>query len=303
MPVLKASGLAKDYGNVEAVRDIDFEVARKECLGILGPNGAGKSTTIHMLYGLVRPSTGDIAIFGQRFDAGTHRKTKHKIGVMPQELNLDTELSVYENLVVYARYFSLKKTEYGPLIDGLLEFFELDEKKTYPIDSLSGGMKRRLMLARALINNPDLLILDEPTTGLDPQARHAIWDRLVDLKHQGITQILTTHYMDEAEYLCDRVIIMDHGRILAQGVPTELIAGTIGTELIEVLADKPIPAGTFQESKDVEVYYKTAFFYNTDVDSVVHMLKETQIEPDDLRRRKATLEDYFLYLTGRSLRD
>ncbi len=222
MEIVTAKGLTKDYGPLRAVNNIDFEILRGECFGFLGPNGAGKTTAMSIIYCFMPPTSGKVKVFG--IDVTENPGLiKSRIGVMPQEDNLDPDLTVLENLIVYARYFDILKKDSLPLAKELLEFVELSEKENVNIKSLSGGMKRRLILARSLVNNPELLILDEPTTGLDPHSRHAVWDKLNHLKAKGTTLILTTHYMEEAEKLCDRVAIMDSGRIVTIDTPSRLM--------------------------------------------------------------------------------
>ncbi|TAL24866.1 MAG: ABC transporter ATP-binding protein [Nitrospirae bacterium] len=222
MQIVFAKGLTKDYGSLRAVDNIDFEILKGECFGFLGPNGAGKTTVMGIIYCFMPPTAGDVKIFGM--DAAKNRsEIKSRIGVMPQEDNLDPDLTVLENLIVYARYFDISKKSSLPVSMELLEFVELKEKANVKIPSLSGGMKRRLILARALINNPELLILDEPTTGLDPHSRRSVWEKLNHLKSKGTTLILTTHYMEEAERLCDRVAIMDMGKIVTTDSPSGLV--------------------------------------------------------------------------------
>lgn len=222
MEIVTAKGLVKDYGSLRAVDNINFEISRGECFGFLGPNGAGKTTVMSIIYCFMPPTAGDLKVFG--LDAAKNRSgIKSRIGVMPQEDNLDPDLSVLENLIVYARYFDIMKKDSLPRAKNLLEFVEMSEKTNVKIGSLSGGMKRRLILARALLNSPELLILDEPTTGLDPHSRHSVWDKLNQLKAKNTTLILTTHYMEEAEKLCDRVAIMDLGKIVTIDSPAGLM--------------------------------------------------------------------------------
>lgn len=301
--VLAVQGLIKDFNGLRAVDGIDFSIEAGECIGILGPNGAGKTTTIRMLYGITTPTAGLIEIFGLPFDKISQREIKNRMGIMPQELNLDTELSVKENLSIYARYFALPRSTAESRIDELLGFLKLEEKSSTSIDSLSGGMKRRLMLARALINEPELLILDEPTTGLDPQARHAIWKRLIELKSKGLTQILTTHYMDEAETICDRVIIMDHGKVLVSGSPRNLIMDRLGTDLVEISAGAEIDQDVLPQDPNIEVYGRSIYMTGYDLNEARKLVEQAGIEIIDLRLRRTTLEDLFLRLTGRRLRD
>jgi len=223
MAIVTAKKLVKDYGTFRAVDSIDFEIAQGEFFGFLGPNGAGKTTVMRVIYCFMPPTSGDVRIFGLNV-VESPSMIKSKIGVMPQENNLDPDLSVLENLIVYARYFNIPKKESLPHAQELLGFVDLQEKANVKIDHLSGGMKHRLLLARSLINNPELLILDEPTTGLDPRSRHSVWDKLNQLKANGTTLVVTTHYMEEAEKLCDRVAIMDSGKIMAIDTPANLIA-------------------------------------------------------------------------------
>src|SRR5436305_7134011 len=231
--LVEARGLTKRFGSFVAVDNIDFEVAAGEAFGFLGPNGAGKSSTMRMI-GCVSPVTeGKLRVLG-RDPAVDGAEIRARLGVVPQEDNLDSELTVFENLLVYGRYFDLPRTELRPRIEELLEFVQLTERRDDRTEPLSGGMKRRLTIARSLVNEPDLLLLDEPTTGLDPQARHVVWDRLYRLKQQGVTQILTTHYMDEAEQLCDRLVVMDRGKIAAEGSPLELIRRYSTREVVEL---------------------------------------------------------------------
>ncbi|MBF0559581.1 MAG: ABC transporter ATP-binding protein [Nitrospirae bacterium] len=222
-PIVTAKALTKYYNGLKAVDSIDFEIERGECFGFLGPNGAGKTTVMKIIYCFMPPSSGDVRIFGLNVTEKPS-EIKARIGVMPQEANLDPDLTVLENLIVYARYFDIPKKVSLPLAWELLDFVEMKEKANARIDNLSGGMKQRLILARSLVNNPDLLIMDEPTTGLDPHSRHAVWDKLEDLKVKGATLLLTTHYMEEAQKLCDRVAIMDSGKIVTIDSPSSLIA-------------------------------------------------------------------------------
>ncbi|MGH2675964.1 MAG: ABC transporter ATP-binding protein, partial [Actinomycetota bacterium] len=222
MSVVVARDLAKRFGDFEAVRGVDFEVLERECFGFLGPNGAGKTTTMRMISCTSPPTAGELSVLGLPSSRG--RDIRRRMGVVPQENNLDEEVSVIENLLIYARYFDMGRRAARSAAEELLRFVALQDKRDWRIDRLSGGMKRRLLVARALINEPDLLILDEPTTGLDPQARHLVWEKLRSLKRQGVTLVLTTHYMDEAAQLCDRLVIMHEGRILIEGSPRELVA-------------------------------------------------------------------------------
>src|SRR6185369_15406178 len=235
--VLAARGIRKSYGGREVVAGIDLDLARGECYGLLGPNGAGKTTTLRMLLGLVRPDAGEISLLGFPVPKAA-REGRMRVGVVPQVDNLDPDFTVRENLVVYGRYFGLREREVAARMPALLDFAALQARAGSRIQELSGGMKRRLVLARALVNDPELLFLDEPTTGLDPQARHLMWEKLRVLLRQGKTILLTTHFMDEAERLCDRLKIIDHGRTLAEGAPRELIAQHIEPEVVEVYGEE-----------------------------------------------------------------
>ena len=303
-PLVVARGLTKAYATEPVVKGIDFEVYRGECLGFLGPNGAGKTTTINMISCFVRVSGGSLRVFGHPVECG-QREIKRRLGVVSQENNLDPDLSVVGNLLVFGRYFGLPSGERRQRADELLEFLQLSEKRDDHIRSLSGGMRRRLTMARALMSNPELLILDEPTTGLDPQARHAVWQKLRALKRAGVTMLLTTHYMEEAERLCDRLLIMDHGDILARGRPAGLIEEHIGEEVIECfpsrhgdgrVARELVEAADHIEQAGDEIY---AFF--RDPEAARRVLP--QLGGHDFVHRRATLEDVFLRLTGRELRE
>jgi len=220
--VVRARDIVKKFGELIAVDGISFEVRQGECFGFLGPNGAGKTTTMRMIYGFSAPTSGSLEVFG--LSVGQHsREIKRRVGIAPQEISLDPDLRVEQNLLIYARYFDIPKAEAQKRSDELLNFFHLQEKKKEKLDHLSGGMKRRLLVARSLINQPEVLVLDEPTTGLDPQSRHDMWERVRDLKKKGVTTILTTHYMEEAEQLCDRIVLIDHGKIVEEGRPSDLI--------------------------------------------------------------------------------
>lgn len=300
---LRVSGLRKSYGAVEVVAGLDLELKRGECFGLLGPNGAGKTTTLRLCLGLIDPDGGSINLFSLPVPARA-REARQRIGVVPQHDNIDPDFTVEENLLVYGRYFDLRESEVRARIPSLLEFAGLNGRAHSRIHTLSGGMKRRLTLARALVNDPDLIFLDEPTTGLDPQARHLIWERLGSLLHQGKTIFLTTHFMDEAERLCHRLAIMDHGRIVVQGAPRDLIRAHIEPQVVEVYGDGAERwANDFgrARSERCERAGDTVFCYTHDAGLLVHNL-ETR---EDLRylHRHANLEDVFLKLTGRELRD
>jgi len=303
IPVIEARGLTKKFGDFTAVEAIDFQVFRGECLGFLGPNGAGKTTTINMVHCVSPPTAGRLTIAG--LDAGRDaRAIKSMVGVAPQEDNLDPDFTSFHNLVVYARYFDIPKKIARQRAEELLAFVHLSEKKSVLIDNLSSGMKRRLILARALINEPKILILDEPTTGLDPQARHLIWDKVRDLKNQEVTIVVTTHYMDEAYRLCDRIIIMDNGKIIEQGIPRELIVKHIGAEVLEVPDREEIKACIKREFPD-------AFLEKVDERIQVFSARPRGVFDRVMDKfksrgaimRDANLEDVFLKLTGRRLRE
>ena len=302
--VIRAKGLVKKYDKVEAVKGIDFEVTKAACFGFLGPNGAGKTTTMNMVQGYSPLSGGELTIFGMdiRHDP---RKIKARLGVVPQENNLDPDLTVLENLRIYARYFDIPKVEAVKRALKLLESMALTEKKDERIPKLSGGMKRRLMIARALINDPDLIMLDEPTTGLDPQARHLIWQRIRGLKKEGRTLVLTTHDMDEAEQLCDRLVIMDSGRILAEGAPDELIKKHIKRNVVELRLYEEELDRVLKNLQgfeyDYEVSGDTLFLYSDDRESLIKGV--TGVGNGYFIQRHATLEDVFLKLTGRELKE
>lgn len=301
---LIARDLKKSYQNLEAVRGIEFEVRRGECFGFLGPNGAGKSTTMKMIYGSATPSSGHLSVVGIDVTKDI-RNVKRKIGVVPQENNLDEELKVRENLLVYGRYFDMKSKLIRQRAEELLDFVQLQEKAESRVSELSGGMKRRLLIARALINDPELVVLDEPTTGLDPQARHLVWEKLRQLKSEGTTLILTTHYMDEAAQLCDRLVIMDGGRIITEGTPRQLILENTSPEVLELRpqADRLEELKTFLEGEadHVERSADLLLAYTGDVESLRRQVAETGIPVENTFNRPAGLEDVFLRLTGRRL--
>jgi len=300
---LRATGLRKRYGEREVVAGIDLALEPGECFGLLGPNGAGKTTTLRLCLGLVDPDGGAIEVLGLPVPQHA-REARHRIGVVPQADNLDPDFTVEENLLVYGRYFGLADAEIRGRIPSLLDFAGLHARASARIQTLSGGMKRRLTLARALVNDPDLLFLDEPTTGLDPQARHLIWERLRRLLAQGKTIFLTTHFMDEAERLCHRLAIMDRGRIISHGAPRELIARNIEPQVVEVYGDGAERwAAEFGQARSerCEKSGETVFCYAHDAAPLVQDLERRE----DLRylHRHANLEDVFLKLTGRELRD
>ena len=305
-PLVVAHDLTKRFGDFTAVDGIEFAVERGEVFGFLGPNGAGKSSTMRMI-GSVSPVTeGTLTVFG--LDPAIHGKQiRGRLGVIPQDDTLDMELSVEENLYIYGRYFDLPRKEIRSRITELLEFAQLEERRKSKVEPLSGGMKRRLTIARGLINRPDLLILDEPTTGLDPQARHVLWDRLYRLKQDGVTQVITTHYMDEAEQLCDRLVIMDNGKIVAEGSPRRLIELHSPREVLEIR----FAAGELDSAvarlegvaKRLELLADRALLYTDDADQTMVEVSRRGLVPESTVVRRSTLEDVFLKLTGRTLVD
>ncbi|MDD5329139.1 MAG: ATP-binding cassette domain-containing protein [Sulfuricella sp.] len=302
-PLLNIRGLRKTYGATEVVAGLDLAVVKGECFGLLGPNGAGKTTTLRLALGLTAPDGGSVSLFGLPVPAEA-RRARMRVGVVPQIDNLDPDFSVRENLMVYGRYFGMKDADIAVRIPGLLEFAGLEHRAEARIDALSGGMKRRLTLARALVNDPDLLFLDEPTTGLDPQARHMIWQRLRMLLGQGKTLVLTTHFMEEAERLCDRLAIMDHGRIIAEGSPQALIKSHIEPQVVEVFGEgveRWIGENGDAQCERTERVGETVFCYTRNSEVLLQQLGQR----GDLRysSRPASLEDVFLKLTGRDLRD
>jgi lipooligosaccharide transport system ATP-binding protein len=302
--LIRARGLTKRFAAFTAVDAIDFDVAKGESFGFLGPNGAGKTSTMRMI-GSVSPVTeGELTVLGMdpRTDGP---RIRARLGVVPQQDTLDTELTVRENLVIYGRYFGMSRAEARRRADELLEFTQLGERANDPVEPLSGGMKRRLTIGRALINEPDLLLLDEPTTGLDPQARHLLWDRLYRLKQRGVTLVLTTHYMDEAEQLCDRLVVMDKAKIVAEGSPLELIERYSTREVTELR----FPVGV-QETLDgkldglaerIELLPDRVLLYTDDGEAAVAAAHGRGLRPETVLVRRSSLEDVFLRLTGRSL--
>ncbi len=302
--LIHARGLTKRFGDFTAVDAIDFDVAPAEAFGFLGPNGAGKTSTMRMIGSVSPISEGTLTVLG--LDPRVNGpQIRARLGVVPQQDTLDTELTVRENLVLYGRYFGLSRDECGRRADELLDFAQLTERQNDEVEPLSGGMKRRLTIARALINEPELLLLDEPTTGLDPQARHLLWDRLYRLKQRGVTLVLTTHYMDEAEQLCDRLVVMDKAKIVAEGSPRQLIERYSTKEVTELR----FPADV-QDSLDgkldglaerIERLADRVLLYADDGEAVAVAAHERGLKPDTVLVRRSTLEDVFLRLTGRSL--
>ncbi len=302
-PILSVSGLRKSYGENEVVRGLDFSIRRGECFGLLGPNGAGKTTTLRCCLGLTDPNAGTITLVGEPVPEAA-RQARVRVGVVPQMDNIDPDFTVVENLVIYGRYFRIPDALINERIPRLLEFAGLSAKGDANIRTLSGGMKRRLTLARALVNDPELLVLDEPTTGLDPQARHLIWDGLRHLLTQGKTILLTTHFMDEAERLCTRLAVIDHGRMIANDSPRALIAAHVEPEVIEVYGDEArswAAARGRQLVDRLELAGETAFCYARDA---APLLADLSHAPGvRYLHRPANLEDLFIKLTGRELRD
>jgi lipooligosaccharide transport system ATP-binding protein len=308
--MISARGLRKSFGEFEAVRGIDVSVRRGEAFGFLGPNGAGKSSTMRMIAAVSPVSGGELRILG--LDPATEGSTiRGRLGVCPQDDTLDIELTVFDNLYIYGRYFGIPATEVRERAEELLEFVQLTEKAKDKVESLSGGMKRRLTIARSLVNRPDLLLLDEPTTGLDPQARHLLWDKLFRLKQTGVTLVITTHYMDEAEQLCDRLVVMDKGLIVAEGSPAALIHEHATREVTELrfglAAEGDSHAALAEKVADlgerVEVLPDRLLVYSDDGDEVVAKVTERGLRPVAVLVRRSTLEDVFLHLTGRTLVD
>ena len=305
-PLVVAKGLTKRFGDFTAVDGIDFEVRTGEAFGFLGPNGAGKSSTMRMV-GCVSPITaGTLRLFDldPRVDGA---RIRARLGVVPQQDSLDEELTLRENLIVYARYFDIPRAVAGRKAMELLEFAQLAERADDRVEPLSGGMKRRLTIARSLVNDPQLLLLDEPTTGLDPQARHLVWDRLYRLKQRGVSLVLTTHYMDEAEQLCDRLVVMDGGRIVAEGSPLALIQRYTTREVVEMRMSPGENEAAAEKVADlaerVEALPDRVLLYADDGDAVVSVVLERGLHPEALLVRRSTLEDVFLTLTGRTLVD
>jgi lipooligosaccharide transport system ATP-binding protein len=306
-PVVAATKLEKHFSEVRAVAGIDFAIRRGECFGFLGANGAGKTSTMRMLQAVSPPTGGTLRVLGLD-PVRDGKRVRSRIGVCPQEDNLDPDLPVRDNLLMYGSYFPQARRDTRRRADELLEFFALSEKRDKQIRELSGGMKRRLMIARALINDPELIVLDEPTTGLDPAARHLIWQKLRELRDRGVTMVLTTHYMDEAERLCDRLVIMDRGRILAEGAPRALIEAHVGHEVAElrmpvefesrVLADLDVAGVVSERAGDMR-----AFFFGRHHPLVEHLVERARTADVPCLVRNATLEDVFLKLTGRELNE
>ncbi len=304
--LIEAENLSKTYGEFVAVNNVSFTVKRGESFGLLGPNGAGKSTTMRMIASTLLRSSGELKILGMDPNADGPQIRAH-LGVVPQQDNLDSELKVYENLYIYGRYFGLGRQHIKNKVEELLDFAQLQEKRNSKVEQLSGGMKRRLTIARGLMNDPDIVLLDEPTTGLDPQARHILWDRLFRLKEEGATLVLTTHYMDEAEQLCDRLIVMDKGEIKAEGSPSDLIRTYSSREVLEVRfgSERNVAIGQQLEqyAERIEVLPDRILLYAEDGEAVLEKLIAANLHPVTSLVRRSSLEDVFLRLTGRSLVD
>jgi lipooligosaccharide transport system ATP-binding protein len=305
--LIHARGLAKKFGDAMAVDGVDFDLHRGEAFGFLGPNGAGKSSTMRMIGCVSPPSGGELSILGMD-PVADGPAIRARLGVVPQDDTLDVELTVRENLLIYGRYFGLPRNVIADRTQHLLEFVQLADRANDQVEPLSGGLRRRLTIARSLINEPEILLLDEPTTGLDPQARHAVWDRLYQLKSQGVTLVLTTHYMDEAEQLCDRLVVMDRGKIAAEGSPPSLIAEYSSPEVLELrfdldsrqrAADKLAGA----PAERVEVLADRILLYTRSGDTALAAVRDLGLEPQASLVRRSTLEDVFLRLTGRRLEE
>jgi lipooligosaccharide transport system ATP-binding protein len=301
--VIEAKGLTKKFEDFIAVDNIDFKVFRGECVGFLGPNGAGKTTTVRMIYCFLPPTHGELNVAGLSVHTQS-REIKSIIGVAPQEDNLDPDFSVIKNLTVYARYFDISKDVALKRANDQLKFFQLEEKREVPIMALSTGMKRRLIFARALLNQPQILLLDEPTTGLDPQARHLVWDEVRHLKKQQVTIILTTHYMDEAEVLCDRILIVDKGKIIEEGSPAQLVRKHIGEDVLELDYDEKLISTlkeSFPDARVEKLGERMQIFTDKPHGVFEGFLKDHPLQ--NVTIRKANIEDVFLKLTGRGLRE
>ncbi len=301
-PLIEARGVVKRYGSLTAVDGLDFAVMPRDFQGFLGPNGAGKTTLMKMIYCLAEPTEGTLRVFGIEVREDP-RRIKARLGVVPQENNLDPDLSVWDNLMIYCRYFGLR----GPAVERrareLLDFMELWERRDTIIMHLSGGMKRRLVIARALLNEPEVVVLDEPTTGLDPQVRHLIWDRLLELRDQGLTFLLTTHYMEEAENLCDSLNIMDHGHIIAAGRPLDLVRKHVGEFVLEMVADPELEARITREHPDFSRQRsgQRLYLYAPTSEALAPLV--SVYGSRESRLRPTSVEDVFLKLTGREIRE
>jgi len=302
--LIVARGLTKKFGDFTAVDGIDFSVYRGESFGLLGPNGAGKSTTMRIIGATSQRTSGEITILGKDPEKFGPQIRAH-LGVIPQKDNLDEQLTVTENLYIYGRYFGLSSKFIKGKVDELLEFAQLEEKRDAKVESLSGGMKRRLTIARALVSEPDILMLDEPTTGLDPQARHILWDRLFRLKEKGVTLVITTHFMDEAEQLCERLIVIDRGKIMAEGSPADLIKRYSSKEVLEVRFgsenNEAVADQLRNKCERLEVLPDRILLYAEDAEHVLEEIMRSNMHPKTSLVRRSSLEDVFLRLTGRTL--
>lgn len=305
-PAVVARDLVKKFRVLEAVRSISFEVPAESCFGFLGPNGAGKTTTMRMISCTLPPTSGTLDVLGMSV-VEHPRRIKSRMGVVPQEDNLDEEITVLDNLLIHARYHGIRARTARPIALELLEFMELHEKKDQEIRELSGGMKRRLMIARGMLNSPEVLLLDEPTTGLDPQARHLVWERLRQLKRQGVTLLLTTHYMDEAAQLCDKLVIMHEGRVLIEGAPRDLVAQQAAREVVEVIEPPLELQGALTSlegvARSIEKLADRWLLYTDEGDVLLEKVRGLAFPPGSVWLRGTTLEDVFLSLTGRGLLD
>lgn len=300
MFAVQATGLSKLFGDFTAVDAIDFHVETGESFALLGPNGAGKSSTMKMVSTVSPVTSGTLKVLDS--DPATQgRSIRQRIGVVPQEDNLDVELTVLENLMIHGRYFGLSRAEARRRATELLSFAQLDDRANDRVDPLSGGMKRRLTIARSLVNEPELVLLDEPTTGLDPQARHLLWERLYSLRDQGVTLLLTTHYMDEAEQLADRLVVMDQGRIVAEGSPAQLISAHVSKEVLELRFGADGPPSLDSTGFEHEHLPDRTLVYADDGDAALQHIRSIGVEPVGSFVRRTGLEDVFLALTGRSL--
>ena len=304
--LIHARGLTKKFGDFTAVNGIDFDVTKGESFGLLGPNGAGKSTAMRMIGATSQRTSGELTILGKDPEQFGPQIRAH-LGVVPQQDNLDTQLSVTENLYIYGRYFGLSRKFLKGKIEELLAFAQLEEKRSAKVESLSGGMKRRLTIARALVSEPEILMLDEPTTGLDPQARHILWDRLFRLKEDGVTLLITTHFMDEAEQLCDRLVVMDKGSIMAEGSPAQLIKDYSTKEVLEVRFGSERNAGMANDLGQlcdrIEELPDRILMYTEDGEELLERVYKKGFHPKTSLVRRSSLEDVFLRLTGRTLVD
>jgi lipooligosaccharide transport system ATP-binding protein len=304
--LIHARGLTKKFGDFTAVNGIDFDVLKGESFGLLGPNGAGKSTAMRMIGATSQRTSGELTILGKDPEQFGPQIRAH-LGVVPQQDNLDTQLSVTENLYIYGRYFGLSRKFLKGKIEELLAFAQLEEKRSAKVESLSGGMKRRLTIARALVSEPEILMLDEPTTGLDPQARHILWDRLFRLKEEGVTLLITTHFMDEAEQLCDRLVVMDKGSIMAEGSPAQLIKDYSTKEVLEVRFGSERNAGMADDLRQlcdrIEELPDRILMYTEDGEELLERVYKKGFHPKTSLVRRSSLEDVFLRLTGRTLVD